>query len=292
MAYVMRTINPLAGRMAVSLYRVAFRLFYGRRVQSWSWVSRAHRLASRMAGQGSDTLTVDFHGSLVSVPAADRSMALALVSGNYERLVVASVQALVEPGSAFLDVGANIGLYSTLASRLAGQSGSVVSVEPVAETREWLNRNLTQNGCSNVDVFGVAAGESDGVLRLGRIAGELGTSSAHEIGDSFEDVEVRRLDDLLPGRSFSLIKMDVEGHELAALRGMPRILTTGDPVLILEYSNNTYAAELREFLRRHFPYLWLVDERRHRIVPVEARDLVPLRRANVVASRRLLRLPR
>jgi hypothetical protein len=73
---------------------------------------------------------------------------------------------------------------------------------------------------------------------------------------------------------------------------MPRILTTGDPVLILEYSNNTYAAELREFLRRHFPYLWLVDERRHRIVPVEARDLVPLRRANVVASRRLLRLPR
>ena len=145
--------------------------------------------------------------------------------GTWEPQVEALLRERLHAGDTFVDVGANIGYFTLLASRLVGQSGAVVAIEPFPEARARLLGNLARNGIANVRVVPMAVADEPITVTMYRgPAGNLGhTSTTPDAGSGPpEDVRADRLD-VLVGPTLAnarLIKIDVEGDELKALRSL------------------------------------------------------------------------
>lgn len=155
--------------------------------------------------------------------------------------VVRAFENILRRGDVALDVGANIGRMSVLASRLVGPTGRVFSFEPSPKVVSSLYRNLAINRCSNVVVRTFALADYDGVTCFHMPVGtnsawgslrEIGTGASIEV-----EVFVRSLDSLaeLPG-PIRLLKIDVEGADLKVVRGAANLIRTQRPMIILEYS--------------------------------------------------------
>jgi FkbM family methyltransferase len=72
----------------------------------------------------------------------------------------------VKPGMTLADIGANVGYYTILASRLVGPTGKVLAFEPDEDNLAYLRKNLAENGCGNVQVYPFAVGAKDGEADL------------------------------------------------------------------------------------------------------------------------------
>lgn len=162
-------------------------------------------------------------------------------SGGYEKEAAAFVASQLRPGNVVIDLGANEGFYSILASRIVGEEGRVLAVEPDAVAVRCLRRNLNENGCRNVDVAEVCAGDAKGTLTLhvSRVSGVNSPVHGNVIGPSKPlELPCRRVDDLVRERNLQrvdLIKMDVQGWESACLRGMEETIRRFRPVIVFEF---------------------------------------------------------
>lgn len=156
----------------------------------------------------------------------------------------------LRPGDVFVDGGANIGYYTVLAARRVGPSGQVIGIEPIPPTLGQLRRNVAENGASNVALHAVALGAAPGVLVL-QVAGGmygLGSPDSREGGQAFE-VPVATLDSLCGGLPrIALVKLDVEGGELAALQGAEQVLAR-TAALVVECNKD--APAIHDLLSRH-----------------------------------------
>lgn len=142
---------------------------------------------------------------------------------------------LVRPGLHVIDVGANIGLYSLLLARLVGPSGSVLAFEPEPNLFAILRENCANNNATNVTPFQCALGLTSGLTPFHRSAfnsgdNRLGNAS---LGHDAVEVRVERFDDLHPDSRPDFVKIDVQGHEFAALSGMERALSANPQVQVL-----------------------------------------------------------
>ena len=151
--------------------------------------------------------------------------------GLHEYRDMAFVLHALWPGDLFVDVGANIGSYTILASGVCGARS--VAVEPDAGTARRLGCNIVANRLEElVDVRVTAVGE-----QAGNIAFTIGQDTMNRIAtDADRDVQVvplARLDDLLDGRKPTLIKLDVEGYETQALRGAEKSLANPSLLAVL-----------------------------------------------------------
>ena len=129
----------------------------------------------------------------------------------------------------FVDVGANIGSYTVLASAHCG--ANTVSIEPVPETFSHILANISLNGIEQkVDVMNIAVGAVNGLVKM---TADLDSTNRivtnHDGTRKMIEVPLRTLDDILAGRSPALIKIDVEGYEAAVIDGAQR--TLADPAL-------------------------------------------------------------
>jgi len=149
-----------------------------------------------------------------------------LFYGRYERDQIETLTAaIVRHGcDIFLDVGANIGLYSLIAAtrRLAGE---VIAFEPDTRSLGALRTNLLINGIADiVEVRPIALSDHDGVVRFALDAGSSSCRSKVS-EDGTVAVSCAKLDTLLPVSGKRLFfKIDIEGHELSALDGMRGVL--------------------------------------------------------------------
>ncbi len=137
-------------------------------------------------------------------------------------------------GRRFLDVGAFVGYFTILASKLVGPTGRVVAVERDPGNRVLLEANLKRNDCSNVSVLPLCAWYARADLWLATNPDNRGGSTVHadrRAGDTA--VPAAPLDTLLDDR-FDLIKVDAEGSDHMALRGARRLLA-GCPLAIVEF---------------------------------------------------------
>lgn len=166
----------------------------------------------------------------------DRLVFLALhrigVMGKEEARLL---EKLIEPGMQILDVGANIGLYTLLLARLTGEAGKVFAFEPEPNLFSILCENCAANEANNVTPFQCAAGDVNGRATFGRAAFNSGDNrlGAGNSGAQSIEVEVARLDDVLPVRTVDFAKLDVQGHELAALTGMQQLLASSPDIRVL-----------------------------------------------------------
>jgi FkbM family methyltransferase len=167
--------------------------------------------------------------------ALHRAVYLDLFSLELRRVVLP----LLAPGDLVVDVGANFGLWSLLAAR---RGCRVVAVEPVPATRALLARNAERNGLTGrIELVGAAVSDATGTIEIAVPHGESGQASVSpDPGDAVERhaVEAMTLDALIGERAVRFLKIDVEGHEPAVLRGAERVLRSGRvEYLLLELSS-------------------------------------------------------
>jgi FkbM family methyltransferase len=135
----------------------------------------------------------------------------------------------LRPGDLFLDVGANIGSYSILAA--AGVGANVIAVEPISETFSSLLANVRVNDLANlISAHRIGLSAEPGALSFTTALDSMNHVLADGEEAASETVQVTTMDALCEARSPVVIKIDVEGHEMAVLRGAEQ--TLADPKLL------------------------------------------------------------
>jgi FkbM family methyltransferase len=145
------------------------------------------------------------------------------------------LSAILFPGAVVVDAGANIGIYSQFLSRCIGPTGVVHSFEPSPENFRRLQAATRK--LPNVRLSQAAVGESSRRSRL-YISDKLNVDHRAYVpeGESRHTVpiEMIALDDYFkPGERVDLIKMDIQGYELHALRGANRVLADNPGIKLL-----------------------------------------------------------
>ena len=164
-------------------------------------------------------------------------------TGVYDSKSVKFVKNTLSEGDTFLDIGANIGCFTLVASQKVGMSGRVIAFEPVDFVSKKLEHNILLNKLDNVTIVRKAVYERDTHIKLHVARKEnLGMSSIlrndSESGEII-NVEAVSLDEYLKNKNINevkIIKIDIEGAELHALNGMDYILSRLKPVLLVEVS--------------------------------------------------------
>jgi FkbM family methyltransferase len=147
----------------------------------------------------------------------------------------------LRPGDWAMDVGANVGHYTMRMSDLVGPGGRVIAIEPVPDTFALLAGNVRLFERANVSLFNLAASDrlSECGIFIPRFSeGLQNYYQARLVTDDAEAIHVLTLplDALALPETVRLVKIDVEGHELAVLRGMSEFLARARPVIIVETS--------------------------------------------------------
>jgi FkbM family methyltransferase len=161
-------------------------------------------------------------------------------SGKTEASLQRALERLLEPGSVFIDIGANVGFFTLLGARLVGPSGKVIAFEPHAENVQRLRRNVELNAFSNVEVIVKAVSDASGHRFLDArhpATAALLPANHSRPGDGLACVEATSLDDFLatrPDLDPDVLKIDAEGHEVEIVRGMLTLLRRRDVVLLCE----------------------------------------------------------
>jgi FkbM family methyltransferase len=157
----------------------------------------------------------------------------------HEPLTTRVIKKIITRGMTVIDLGANIGYYTLIESKLVGSEGKIVAVEPNSENIKFLKLNIQKNGIKNVTVIEAAIGDRDGfdTLHLSETSNwhsMISNPSLKQLNSV--EVKVRQLDNLIEelGVSVSLIRMDIEGYEINVIRGMIRTLQKYGPRLVVE----------------------------------------------------------
>ena len=172
--------------------------------------------------------------------------------GTYEVVRLRAFANLVTQGAVVYDVGANVGIYSLLASIRSGPSGSVYAFEPLERNLEYLRQHIALNNLQNCTVFGQAVCNEEGTRSFS--AATMESPMAHLSPNGELLVPSTTLDSGIYGPRRlgppDIIKIDVEGAELEVLQGSHRALAEFHPTIFLEIHGTQLHADCRAFLSR------------------------------------------
>lgn len=148
----------------------------------------------------------------------------------------------IRPGDVVYDLGANVGFYTVLAARLVGPAGRVVAFEPFAESAARARANAARNGFGHVEVVEAAVSDAPGTafltLSTSPVTHHLDGAGAYQRppGAPGVEVAVTSIDAFVAsgGPPPDVVKVDVEGAEVAALHGMAATLRDHRPTLLVE----------------------------------------------------------
>lgn len=158
-------------------------------------------------------------------------------SHSYEPHVTNAFIDVLKAGDVFLDLGANIGYYSLLAASIVGESGKVISFEPNQQNLQLLLSSIVENQFKNIEVYPLAASDSSMILKLTSFGSNGYLETALAGNSNFQFVQSVVVDELLEHeRRINVIKMDIEGYETLALRGMERLIRKHRPIIFTEFS--------------------------------------------------------
>jgi FkbM family methyltransferase len=140
-----------------------------------------------------------------------------IYAGLHEAVDMLFLLHLLRPGDLLLDVGANVGSYTVLASGVSG--ARTMAFEPDPDTVAQLRRNVELNGLGDlVELYPVALGASETEVRF-TVGGDTVNHVASPDDKEWRTVRQARLDDITTGTSPLMMKIDVEGYEEEVLKG-------------------------------------------------------------------------
>ena len=208
------------------------------------------------------------------------------VARLYEPVATTLFETEVRAGQTVLDLGANIGYFTLILARRVGPEGRVIAFEPDPTNFALLERNVAANGYANVSPVRRAVWSLTTPLHLFLSDDNRGDHRAYDTAEGRRSVTIDavRVDDYFgedPPR-IDWIKMDVQGSELHALRGMRRVLENSPtvtivtefwPAAIARSGAGSPADFLRELVRLGFSFQ-TVDEKALKLVPTTAERLL------------------
>jgi FkbM family methyltransferase len=198
------------------------------------------------------------------------------VCGEYEPPVARLIQSVLREGDVFIDVGANIGYFSLLASKSVGLAGQVLAFEPDPQTRQMLSTNVEINHKHNIIVNEQALSDCLGEVSFYQAPREhSGLSSMRRLESAAGAtiVQAGPLEAFFPHiTGVRLVKIDVEGAESLVLHGMQALLRRDHPDLIVEITDHF----LREMGSSSESLREDLAELGYRLFTVEEDALVPL----------------
>lgn len=210
------------------------------------------------------------------------------VGGIYDPNIVVIINSLLSKGSVFIDVGANIGYFSLLASKAVGKDGYIVAVEPSSRDYSRLVDNVKINNLTNIIATQcLAISNVSGSAKLAIACEER--SALNTLGSEFsfkgidkvktEDVKMISIDELVSDMKLNrvdVLKLDIEGSELKALIGAKNVIEKFRPAIMLGVNENSLKAcgtdhkEIQQILKK-------MRYRAYRVVdyPTFSLELIP-----------------
>lgn len=228
-------------------------------------------------------LLISYSKLLVDRPSGIAALVNAM--GQYDFNNMSLVRSLlIQNGGSFIDVGANIGTYTLIASE--AERANVVSIEPDPQTFRFLEQNVRLNKRDNVTCLNVALSASEGELRLTQEADSATNRISNNIDRATRTLQVpaRRLDQVCRDLEVipDFVKIDVEGHHKEVLHGFGEYRSAPKIVVIEDGEDNEVKAWMHSagysgpwFV--HFNYGVLAKQRQARAEdPIFVRvDLLP-----------------
>lgn len=225
-------------------------------------VKRVGRKIDRAGGPG----VVDGVFGSISMKldlASDYELAIAM--NSYEMVIVSLMRRILKPGDTFIDGGANLGVLSLIGARCVGPTGRVVAFEPQPAALERMRENLALNpGITNIELVDQGVWHEPGGFTMYHFEDDgidgvsMGKRSDKAVAQEIA-IKTTRIDAVVDG-PVKLIKLDVEGAELAALKGATGLLQTDamphvvaelkgitaeafgyDPIEVVDFLNDTHA---------------------------------------------------
>ena len=228
--------------------RIRFIFYYLRQALASNGTERRENLARMYAHMGWRQHDVMVHGDVrLTVDIRDGGTGMPLwTRGIYETPLEKNfLESTLAPSHVFIDIGANIGYYTTLAAKCVGPSGRIVAIEPSPCNFSLLTRNIRRNNFKNVTPVQVALSDRPGKATLhlskanwgdNRIG--TGLSQLGEFESDTVEISTDTLDNVLRRLRIDrvdCIKMDVQGFEAYVLDGMLNTVARGISTISTEF---------------------------------------------------------
>jgi FkbM family methyltransferase len=229
---------------------------------------------------GTKLITSTRGGQRMFIDGRDTGSGLSVVThGFIEPNVMKVLQRAFTPEAVFLDIGANFGFYSIMAGGQVGREGKVYAFEANPNLIPYIERSAYINGLGKiVTIINKAVSDREGTADFGFSFTEIGGGSlakgmaAALAGSTDQSINVPlvRIDDVLPADLVvDCAKLDLEGNELAALRGMRNVVARSPNIqLVIEFfppllGGADGAAQVLDILTEMGLNYWLIDESGH-----------------------------
>lgn len=185
--------------------------------------------------------TVEVKGAIIHLNPEDPVVSGALALNVYEKAEIEFFSEWFEPDMNFIDVGANVGLYTGMALRKKNQNAFALSIEPDLQSVKFLKKTIASNNKKNVFLFPIAASEKKDKIFLYKNSQNKGDNRIYpdSILDECDAINSDTIDNLCKVhciKTIDFIKIDVQGAEFKALSGGSQILTESpDCILMTEF---------------------------------------------------------
>jgi FkbM family methyltransferase len=175
---------------------------------------------------------------------------------NREKIQMDNFKKLISEGDTVFELGAHIGYISVYFSQLAGTSGKVFVFEPGVNNLPYVRENIANSKIKNVQLVEKAVsdnngtatfylenitGQSNSLVKDYRVTKKIHSKTFVEMKKNEVQVETIRIDDFVQMNNISridFIKIDIEGAEYLAIKGMPNVLATLKPTMMIEVTEN------------------------------------------------------
>ena len=176
--------------------------------------------------------------SIIYLNPNDPVISGALFFGVYEKSETKFLNDICFEGMKVIDIGANVGYYSALTSDIVGPEGIVLAIEPDPESFKYLLKTIQASKFKNIRPFLKAASDHNNILPLFISKDNRGDNRLYQTNQKRDYINVKtiRLDELIIENEIDqidLIKIDVQGYEPKAIRGMEKIITSSKKIILL-----------------------------------------------------------
>jgi len=255
-----------------NLYKNTYDFSINRNLGRYAIVRYAHKLLQSKLKSD----FVEFDGNKMFLDPND-SLQMSCF-GSFEPFETEVVKKLIKIGNNVLDIGANIGYFSLLFAKLVGNNGRVYAFEPEPENFRILKKNLEINHYNNTMAIQKAISDKNHTVKLFLNEINTGNHSIYKSSETsaFIDIESIKLDDFsdIQNKRIDFIKIDIEGAEIDAFKGMKNVLQKNSQVTILSEFNlyllNKFNKKPREYVKilNDLGFeIFLLDSKKKKIVP-------------------------
>jgi FkbM family methyltransferase len=276
----------------MKVIKIIHRMFYNSKLKNLKFVTTIYEQLFHSVFSKSELINVTSFGAQIQIPGKDITILPSLLNNTFEKELLSFLVGYLNVGMVFVDVGANIGIHSSIAARCVGDSGKIIAFEPVPENYDLLILNLNKNiDEASENVFcaeQVAISDQVGDATIYLDENSIGTHSMTQAKSGAKkniQIKTTTLDHYFENSNFKIdvLKIDIEGHELAALTGAVKTINITDLIFIEfdanHFDNESKIKKLLELTREH-PFLYFFDEGRGKIKKINSQELYGLKLCN------------